>query len=126
MFSAMAVGQKPITYAWRRDGEDLSDEPNHISGAESPMLTLVNLDADDEGAYTCVITNDCGSVTSAAATLTLCEADFNCDGVLNSADFFSFLTAFFNDVPSADYNSDGSINSQDFFDFLGAFFAACG
>jgi len=55
----------------------------------------------------------------------LCPADFNRDGVVNSADFFDFLAAFFTNAPAADFNIDGSITSQDFFDFLAAFFSGC-
>jgi hypothetical protein len=54
-----------------------------------------------------------------------CPPDFNHDSVVNSQDFFDFLTAFFAGGPSADFNVDGIINSQDFFDFLTAFFAGC-
>ncbi len=54
-----------------------------------------------------------------------CPGDFNGDGSLNSADFFSFLTAFFSLAPNADFNHDNTINSQDFFAFLTAFFAGC-
>jgi hypothetical protein len=54
-----------------------------------------------------------------------CRADFTGDGVVNSQDFFAFLTAFFQGAPSADFNHDAGVNSQDFFDFLGAFFAGC-
>jgi len=54
-----------------------------------------------------------------------CRSDFNCDGFVNSQDFFDFLAAFFAVQPAADFNHDTFINSQDFFDFLAAFFAGC-
>jgi hypothetical protein len=54
-----------------------------------------------------------------------CRADFNHDTVVNSQDFFDFLTAFFSNDPSSDFNHDTILNSQDFFDFLTAFFAGC-
>ncbi len=54
-----------------------------------------------------------------------CPADFNADGLVNSGDYFDFLTAFFSGSPAADFNGDGATNSQDFFDFVAAFFSPC-
>lgn len=52
-----------------------------------------------------------------------CFADWNGDGVVNSADFFAFAEAFY--AGNTDLNRDGLINSQDFFDYLTAYFFGC-
>ena len=53
-----------LRYQWRKDGVD-------IPGATEVELRLPNLTADAAGQYSCVVTNDCGTITSEAATLTI-------------------------------------------------------
>lgn len=52
-------------------------------------------------------------------------ADFNNDGAATSQDFFDYLAAFFNAVPTAGFNHNGVVDSQDFFEFITAFFTGC-
>lgn len=61
-FSVFASGTFPFTYQWRFNG-------TNIAGANSNFYTAEHLTTDDSGAYTVVITNSFGSVTSQVATL---------------------------------------------------------
>ncbi|MEM7165196.1 MAG: immunoglobulin domain-containing protein [Planctomycetota bacterium] len=53
-------GTPPFGYAWSRDGMA-------ISGNNAPSLPLTDVTPGDSGAYSVVITNSCGTTTSAAA-----------------------------------------------------------
>ena len=63
-FQVGALGTRPAAFQWKRDGVD-------IAGATGATLTLSNLTAADRGAYTVVVTNTQGSITSDPAQLTL-------------------------------------------------------
>lgn len=52
-----------------------------------------------------------------------CRADVNGDGVVNSADFFQFLTGFLNG--DADFDKDGQTGSEDFFGFMREYMGGC-
>jgi hypothetical protein len=67
-------------------------------------------------------------VTSDAATLTICAADFNCDGFLDFFDYSDFVECFETEVcggGSADFNGDGFVDFFDYADFVGAFETGC-
>ncbi len=73
--SITVSGTPPFTYRWRHDGADLYDGVqvggSLVSGAMTPTLGVLQSSTSDAGAYTCVITNACGSTTSPARTVTL-------------------------------------------------------
>lgn len=61
-FQVTANGSRPVTYQWKFKGDP-------IIGATNSSLTLTNLAEANRGDYTVVVTNNLGSLESAAATL---------------------------------------------------------
>jgi hypothetical protein len=64
-FAVTAAGSPPLTYQWFFNGT------NALDGAIHPTLELVNVQPAQAGAYTVVVTNTFGAVTSAPAHLTV-------------------------------------------------------
>ena len=75
--------------------------------------------------FTCTVTNQCGSVAADFAALTVCPADFDCDGQVTVNDIFAFLAAWFARSPTADINHTGVPTVQDIFSFLTEWFVGC-
>ena len=63
-FVVTATGTAPLAYQWRKNG-------TNISGATSATYAIASVGAGDEASYDVIINNPVGSVTSAAATLTV-------------------------------------------------------
>lgn len=63
-FTVVATGTPAPTYQWQKSGVN-------IAGATSATYTIASTTLADAGAYTVVVTNAAGSVTSAAAALTV-------------------------------------------------------
>ena len=64
-FAVTATGYKPL-YQWWKD-------ETAIPGANSPTYSIDDVAAGKEGQYSCVVSNDAGSVSSTPAKLTLCK-----------------------------------------------------
>ena len=117
-FSVTASGTAPFTYQWKHGVTPV--------GGSSPTLNLTNVTQGDEGQYTCTITNGCGNATSQAAHLTVCHADFDCDGTLDFFDYDAFVVCFENsNCSGADFDGDGSTDFFDYDAFVVAFEAGC-
>ncbi len=56
----------------------------------------------------------------------VCQADCDGNGELNTVDFLCYLNLFSNGDPLADFNGDGVVNTLDFLAYLNAFNAGCG
>jgi alpha-tubulin suppressor-like RCC1 family protein len=69
-FNVRAAGSAPLTYAWFFNGSPLSNN-NHITGADTPSLSILNAQSADAGSYSVIISNSAGSVTSSIASLTV-------------------------------------------------------
>jgi uncharacterized delta-60 repeat protein len=75
-FSVLAGGTAPVSYQWLKDGESLANHGN-VSGANTPILTLSNVIAGDVAAYSVVVSNADGMVTSAQARLWVVDPAIN-------------------------------------------------
>jgi len=64
-FSVVATGNN-LTYQWKKG-------TTNINGATTAIYTITSAQKSDEASYSVVITNNCGSVTSAGATLTVSD-----------------------------------------------------
>lgn len=68
-FTVSVEGSEPFHYQWRTFGTNMIDDGAHITGANSATLTIGKIFATDQGAYSVVISNVYGAVTSTPANL---------------------------------------------------------
>lgn len=130
VFSTCGVGEGPASYRWHKDGADLSDSAKY-TGTAAMTLTVLGLDAYDEGTYSCEIAAGCGVVSTAGAGLRVLTADFNRDGCVDQSDFGHLqacLTGMNNTTTdpncrdaNIDADSIGDIDVDDLADFLQCF-----
>jgi len=69
-FSVSATGVLPLSYQWAFDGTDLTDN-GRITGSQSNVLTISNLQFADGGSYSVLVTNSVGVAASQLAALTV-------------------------------------------------------
>jgi len=76
--SVAAGGNPPLSYQWRKDGADLP-------GQTSTSLVFNSITEADSGAYTVVVNNPFGSVTSNPVTLTVKPTETTAPTILYAA-----------------------------------------
>jgi uncharacterized protein YjdB len=64
--SVASIGDTPFTYYWFANAG-----PTPISISSSPVLTVPNLQLGNAGSYVCVVSNQVGTATSSALSLTV-------------------------------------------------------
>jgi Pectinesterase/MBG domain/Immunoglobulin domain len=63
--TSVAASGNSLSYQWQKNGAPVSGNPS----AQTPTLTLSNVQTSDAGSYTAVVSNPGGSVTSTPVTL---------------------------------------------------------
>jgi len=64
-FQVSAAGSQPLYYQWLFNGQDISQVfPNQIlyGSYRSSILSMQNITPDNQGTYTCIVSNLCGGV----------------------------------------------------------------
>ena len=65
-FTVIATGHN-LMYQWQKGGSNIT------SGANSTTYKIAAVTESDEGEYQCVVSNAANSITSTAASLTVCK-----------------------------------------------------
>lgn len=99
------------SYQWRKNGEE-------IEGAVSATYEFSDSLVTDGGIYDCMVTNECGTVLSEPALVSVCPADFNCDGGIDGDDVSAFFLAWENGEFTSDVNGDGGVDGSDVSEFF--------
>jgi hypothetical protein len=116
-----AVGGSPVSYQWKRYGTNLVNGGN-ISGATSATLNISNAQLADATAYTVVVTNTAGSLTSDPAILRVkTAAEFA--NALDNPGFEDPLLDPVTQIPTPWYNFAGAgiRSTNDFYAFNPSF-----
>ncbi len=141
-YSVTSSDNSQCDYHWQIDNAtpdafaDLTDGPvflngiflGNASGTHSPQLTIANAQAagsSEPVSLRCIVSNSCSTTASIPAALTVCPADFSCDGTIDFFDYLDFVAAFSANAPAADFNHDSIVDFFDYLDFVLAFSLGC-
>ncbi|MCK6476606.1 MAG: hypothetical protein L6Q35_07220 [Phycisphaerales bacterium] len=139
VLSAQAAGSS-LVHGWEYEvapGEwyAIEEGPNfngdsflfNATGADTGTLMLDRGDQKWTTPYNvrASFTNGCGTVWSDPASISLCPADFDCSGFLDTDDYDAFVASFEAGTDDADFDGTGFVDTDDFTAFVLAFEAGC-
>ncbi len=140
-YSVTAVGVSALSYQWQYRGGLAADWINlknganligsqfvlNAAGVAAPSLSVNHAPSrwTNSGEVRCVVSGVCASFTSNAAALTVCAADFDCNGFVTGDDFDQYVAAFELGTPAADFDGNGFVNGDDFDAYVVAFGEGC-
>jgi hypothetical protein len=70
---AVSSNPPPLSYQWRKNFVSLSNDA-HLSGVNTPTLTINPVNGSDSGTYDCAIISVCNAITSNGATLDIASS----------------------------------------------------
>jgi hypothetical protein len=131
----LADPQAPGGFAHIDDGpvERLGTRVAIAAGASTPNLSLSQLGAWASSEWPsasfvtvrCVATRGGLAMTSAGASLRVCQGDFNCSGEVDGDDVIDFMGLWDNADVVADVNADGSVDGDDVIAFFARWDSGC-
>ncbi len=111
MFGCLVGGAEPLSLQWRKDGVPLNDG-EHITGANTPQLTMRNVLGGDAGGYTLLVSNAAGSVASAVSSLKVIDPFIIEQPVNHQASLgetVAFTVAVEGTIPNYQWRKDGAL-----------------
>ncbi len=92
-FTVTTIGSVPQFYQWMRNGTNLIDSANYISGSTSNALSITSVSsADLANDYQVIITNSIGAVTSSPVSLTFTSTNGAYEAAVLTNTPFAFYT----------------------------------
>ncbi len=67
------LGISNITYQWQKDGEDLTDIPGVMEGANTFKITIFDTKGSDTGTYSCIVSSPCDDPIISESSLVVNE-----------------------------------------------------
>lgn len=127
-----AIGDGPLSYQWRKDGVDLTDD-GRITGSNDAVLQISTVEFGDAGVYDVVVGDACGEILSKSSFVSVAPRPSCNDGdlappfgVLDLADVDAFVLSFVSGTDAADLvDPFGVLDLNDIDAFVVSFLGGC-